>query len=780
MKNIRAISLGMLINMLGGYALTLALLSWLILKLGVSDSILSLLVIPNIIAAFFHGRCVYLPMHATAVLLALWLVPQVSQDRYTSLPVIAAGTFSSLIVSEIIHALVAARKRVEKHLRESEARFRSVIRQSSDGIALIDEQGAVIEWNHALEQMTGLSAQQALNTPLWEIILRLTPPPKITPQYSQQLKTWTIKAAKTGHWPWAGQVVENEYVRTDGALRIFQVSGFPIQTAHGFTLNGIVRDVTEHRQAEKEIQARQQYLEGVLVATPDAIVTLDAAHRVVEWNPGAEKLFGYQAQEARGKNIDHLVTRPDVWEQATRLTQMTLDHKAVKATETVRYRQDGSPVNVIVRGAPIILEDELIGVVAAYVDISERVRAENALRESKERYRTLFEASTDAILVETLNGKTIDCNKTACEMYGYTRQEMSRLDVTDLVPKGTLQQIIDSIRTELAHGYARIRVQSKKKDGTVFPTEATLTLTTINGQQRAVVFVRDLTEHLRAEKAMLQSSRMETAARLAGGIAHDLNNLMVGVLGNAELLELELVHLGNKTRQREVQDMLATIAESAQQASKLAQQLLAYARGGKYQIKQVNLNDTIRDVLRLRAWECDLPPGVQIERRMEANLWPILADETQISQMLLNLLTNAIEAIDGNGHITIATHNLVVDDTFCLAHPDLEPGPHIYLSVQDTGCGISPEVLAKIFEPFFTTKFQGRGLGLAAAYGIVKNHGGDISAHSEQGHGAAFHIYLPAANHKTAHPAEQVARPARNQMHKSGSDIDLSKNLETR
>jgi hypothetical protein len=247
---------------------------------------------------------------------------------------------------------------------------------------------------------------------------------------------------------------------------------------------------------------------------------------------------------------------------------------------------------------------------------------------------------------------------------------------------------------------------------------------------------RDITQRKQAEQALLRASRMETAATLAGGIAHKVNNLMTAALGYSELLKTKL------GKQTNVTEILDTISEAAQQTSDLAQQMLAFARGGKYQLQVMNLNDTIQSVLQFqqRSW----PASIHIETDFDPDLWNVEADPTQMNQIILNLLTNAVEAIENDGRITITTENIMVDKSLASQYPDLKPGSHICLLVQDTGYGIESETLTRVFEPFFTTKFQGRGMGLAAVYGIVDNHGGCITVTSQPKQGTLFKVCLPA------------------------------------
>jgi signal transduction histidine kinase len=248
-----------------------------------------------------------------------------------------------------------------------------------------------------------------------------------------------------------------------------------------------------------------------------------------------------------------------------------------------------------------------------------------------------------------------------------------------------------------------------------------------------VATVDDITEHKQIQEAMLRTSRLEATETLARGIAHDFNNLMVGVLGYTEMLEMDLAD------REDALHMLRIIRDAAHRASDLARQMLDFAGGGRYQPTVVCLDTVIRGVLRAR--EHEVLEGVRVALDVDPDLWDVQADQAQMSEVVLNLFTNAIEAIEDKGRILITASNVQAHEGIVA---DLSPGAYVRLSVQDTGCGMSEDVQTRVFEPFFTTKFLGRGMGLAAVYGIVENHGGHISVESKEGIGSTFTIYLPA------------------------------------
>jgi nitrogen-specific signal transduction histidine kinase/CheY-like chemotaxis protein len=255
-----------------------------------------------------------------------------------------------------------------------------------------------------------------------------------------------------------------------------------------------------------------------------------------------------------------------------------------------------------------------------------------------------------------------------------------------------------------------------------------------------------VSDRVLAQEAIVQASRMEATATLAAGLAHDLNNTMSSVLGYSELLKTELARCPVGACPERIGSMLETISESAREAGALMRQLLAFARKGHYETRPVDLNAIVARVL--RAQGADLPKGVRIIRAVDPDLWPIEADPTQMGQVVSNLLANAVEAIEGTGEVMIRTRNQVQGD----AQGNPPPGRYVVLSVQDTGCGLSPDVLEHIFEPFFSTKFLGRGMGLAAVDGIVDRHGGHIDVTSDVGKGTTFILWLPAQTGEDAHP----------------------------
>ena len=382
----------------------------------------------------------------------------------------------------------------------------------------------------------------------------------------------------------------------------------------------------------------------------------------------------------------------------------------------------------------------------AELEIAEtkRQQAEAALQASETRYRRLFETAQDGILIlDADTGQITDVNPFLMEMLGYSEEEFVGKKLWEI---GSFKDI-EASRAAFAElqysGYIRYEdLPLETSAGGRIEVEFVSNVYLVDHKRVIQCNIRDITGRKRAEEVAIQTSRLEVAATLAGGVAHRVNNLMTRVLGYAELLKADLI---GQSRSLE---MLETIARSAQETSDLAQQMLAFAQGGKYQPRPINLNDTVNEVLYLWLERHTMPANIRLLRHLAPDLWHVKADVAQMGQILVNLLTNALEAMAGGGRITVSTKNIMMTKEMS---GGFRLGPHICLAIEDIGSGMSEEVQSKVFEPFFTTKFQGRGLGLPAVYGIVQNHDGNVVIHSQPGQGTKVMVYLPALL-----PLEQV------------------------
>ena len=381
----------------------------------------------------------------------------------------------------------------------------------------------------------------------------------------------------------------------------------------------------------------------------------------------------------------------------------------------------------------------------------EQKTMEEALLASERRYRTLYRSMMDAFVVTDLAGNIMECNDAYAAMLGYRHDELLRMQVSDLTPQRWLAYEQDHIQKQLLHtGCSSLyEKQYLRRNGQLLPVELRTFLILDNDGNPVgkSAVVRDVTERKQAEaereelqEQLHQARKMESVGQLAGGVAHDFNNMLSVILGYAELA------VRATTPADPLHRHLQEIVRAARRSADITRQLLAFARKQTIAPKILDLNDTLGSMLNM----LNRLIGDQIELVWHPgrNLWPVRMDPSQVDQLLANLCVNARDALVGRGKITIETGNVSLDAAYCAGRSGFVPGDFVLLVVSDNGCGMEKDMLDKIFEPFFTTKGigEGTGLGLATVYGIVRQNEGFINVYSEPGEGTTFRLYLPRAS----------------------------------
>ena len=375
-------------------------------------------------------------------------------------------------------------------------------------------------------------------------------------------------------------------------------------------------------------------------------------------------------------------------------------------------------------------------------DIAKREQIERALQQSEERYRSLVENTLDGYFIcQIPSGKFLFLNHRICSLAGYTMHEGLNLTIWDVIEAEAHDKIAEFIQDRLNGKFMKFdrRVYSAiRQDGSVFRAEVSTSLVTFQGQTAVQGVLRDITEQERLQEQLQKAERLQAIGTLAGGIAHDFNNLLMGIQGRASLMLLDVEEY------HPFHGQLKGVEDYVQRAVDLTNQLLGFAMGGKYEVAPVDLNQLIQDTISMFA---RTKKELSINTKFQDPIWSAEVDRSQIDQVLLNLYVNAWQAMPGGGQIYIQTKNVVLDAKFVKPF-NVEHGRYVEMTIADTGVGMDDETCKRIFDPFFTTKERGRGtgLGLASAYGIIKNHGGIITAHSEKGKGTSFSIYLQASN----------------------------------
>ena len=372
-------------------------------------------------------------------------------------------------------------------------------------------------------------------------------------------------------------------------------------------------------------------------------------------------------------------------------------------------------------------------------EIEERKQTEKALQKSEERFKSLFQFAPDAYYLNDLEGIFIDGNKAAEALTGYQKEA--------LIGRSLLEAgLLSEDQLPKAVGLLKKNTQGqptgpdefilKRKDGGKVIVEIRTLPIKIDHKDVVLGIARDITQRKRLEEQLLDSHKTKAIAALAGGIAHEFNNALTTVMGNIQMLETILPD------RKTIAEYTGEIMGSCHRMVNLTKQLLLYARGGKYQVQVLSLSDLVRDMIPII--KPDMDPSIRLETDLPEDLFRVRVDPAQMQMVISSLVKNSSEAMEGKGRIRIITHNREIDAAFAKNHSGLNPGKYVCLTVEDDGKGMDPETVNRIFDPFFSTKFLGRGLGMAAVYGIVRNHDGWISVDAEPGKGTAVRIYLPA------------------------------------
>jgi PAS domain S-box-containing protein len=539
----------------------------------------------------------------------------------------------------------------------------------------------------------------------------------------------------------------NEYTmaRKDGSRFPILAHSMPIHSegvAVGF--RGIIVDISSLKEAEAALQeSRQNYKDlsqefrALLDAIPDSLTLQDSEFKIVWANQWVADRLGKSAEELIGLycyEIIHSKSKP--CKDCPALGSM----QSCEPGEAQVKDHDGTIWNI--RSIPLP-DDE--GKAASFIELGREItqhrKTEEALRESEERYRDIFESASDIIHVVDPEGRLLYSNPSWSKILGYSSEEAMGIDVFDILD----DECLDSCRNYFQEVLAEGRVENvvtvfRAKDGRKVHLEGSLNARYSSGKPESVQCIfRDVTERRKLVEEIGKAHKLESIGLLAGGIAHDFNNILTAIGGNISLAR-RYSEPGEK-----VHEKLGKAEKALLRARDLTQQLLTFSKGGEPVIQTISITDTIKDSssFALRG------SNVKCEFNLPEKLWPVKADEGQISQVMQNLIINADQAMPDGGKITITVTNVDIDNDKNLA---LKPGRYVAVHISDQGCGIQKKALAKIFDPYFSTKQEGHGLGLATAYSIIKNHNGMLNVKSEPGKGAEFTFYLPASFKESGRP----------------------------
>jgi len=532
----------------------------------------------------------------------------------------------------------------------------------------------------------------------------------------------------------------------------------------------LMTDITEKIQVDTEKQKTSDTLNAIIQASPLAIVTHEIGGRVITWNKAAELTYGWTAAEAIG-NTPPLIPGEEL-EQSRQEVKTVLGGELLHETQAKRVCKDGKAIDVSVSRAPLRNSS---GRVWAYLsissDITDRLHAVAELQQTNELLSALINGSPFSIISFDTEGRVLTWNHAAEQIYGWTTAEATGRRLPPVPDSERAES--DRSWSEVLSGVPSINTRSRRirKDGTVI--EVLINRTPLRNPSGIIYGLlsmsSDITKQAGMEEAIRQRDdevrqlqKMEAIGRLAGGMAHDFNNIMTAIMGYTDLLINKLEPGSPAWRNAE------EIARGANRAAALSTQLLTFSRRQVFKRVTLNLNEILAEsepMFRQLA-----PPGVELRIAPADGLGGVLGNFGMIQQVLINLVINACEAMPKGGILVIETANVEMDADYSARHAGAPPGPYVVISVSDTGAGMDEKARAHLFEPFFTTKETGTGLGLSTAYGIVLQMGGHFSVYSEPGKGTSFKVYLPRATG----PAEKAAaEPPRSTGTVQGSETIL-------
>jgi PAS domain S-box-containing protein len=539
-------------------------------------------------------------------------------------------------------------------------------------------------------------------------------------------------------------------------------SATAIRDDSGKTLyyDGTAQDITLHRRMEQELRTSEARLRVVLQSLPIAIYTapVDPTVDAIWISGNSASVTGYTATEYLAEeDLWRRRLHPEdrdrvlaVFATATSGKEINVEYRWMVKNGTYRWFLDRSVIRAIGAGS------DFIGVI---VDITEQKEAEDRLRRSEERFRLISQSTVDLISVLDLEGKTVYRNPAYVKLLG-KEAFIPGMDAFTHIHPDDREFIVSIFMETVSTGIGRrAEYRFVAHDGTIHTIESQGSV--IRDSSGAIVNVvvvsRDITEKRLLEQQFLRMQRMESLGTLAGGVAHDLNNVLSPILLGVHMIKKSVVG-------EEALKLVQTLEASARRGSDIVKQILAFARGIDSEMSRLEPLQVIMDIVPIIRET--FPKTITVSEDITRDVWPILGNATQLHQVIMNLCVNARDAMPGGGNLSISARNGIIDSAFSRMYPQAKPGKYVLISVEDSGTGIPQEILDNIFVPFFTTKEAGKGtgLGLSTTHSIVKAHKGFINVHSKPGEGSRFEIYLPVAGDTVVERKESATLQGHGEM----------------
>jgi PAS domain S-box-containing protein len=625
---------------------------------------------------------------------------------------------------------ITGRKKAEEAMRASEEQYRAIFNASADALVLRDADFRIVDVNATYERMSGWSRDEVLG--LNRVVANPADvAPRIQALHERALAGETI-------------ALEVPLVRRDGTRYELELRGVPIQHRGQPHVLYMGRDVTERKRAEEALRASEEQYRAIFNASADALVLWDNQYRRVDVNPAYQAMYGWAREEVIGKGYEDPRFPPEYAKTRLELVRRALGGEDCQA-ELEAIRSDGTRIRTEVHAIPFRHRGEP-HVLAIARDITERKQSEEALRASEEQYRSIFNASADAMLLRDDRMTIVDANPAFLALCGLPREQVVGKNHAPFVTESFEADAARMLGEAMAGSRGSLEAQTLSFDGTLLDVEVRAIPMLYRGRRHVLAIARNITGEKRAEAErhrfearLRQAQKMEAIGQLTGGIAHDFNNILASVMGYVVLAEERVTDAGDSKSVEYLDQALA----SCRRARDLIQQMLTFSRGGRGEPRALSLATVVRDAMPML--RSSLPSTLGIEIEADDTVPAVLIDEVQAHQVLLNLAINARDAMPDGGALRISVARTELQDAVCTSCRAAVNGSYVELCVADRGKGIDPGLLERIFDPFFSTKAPGKGsgMGLSMVHGIVHEHGGHVIVESDWGMGTCFRILLP-------------------------------------